>query len=94
MHEHRVVHGLDQALKQTFAILQPRAALLEVFQQFVDGGAELAQCLRLALERDASGSAALAREMPYLVGEFVDRALLPLLPGKKHDQTHRQNGRG
>ena len=94
MYEYRVVHGLDQALKQTFAILQPRAALLQIFQQFVHGGAEMAQCLWLAFERDASGSTAVAREMPYLVGEFVDSALLPLLPSKEHDQTHRQNGRG
>ena len=46
MHEHRVVHGLDQALKQLFAIQQPRTALFEVVQQRIDGGAELAQACR------------------------------------------------
>ncbi len=31
MHEHRVVHGLDQALEELFAVEQPCAALFEVF---------------------------------------------------------------
>jgi len=34
---------LDQALEQLFAVQQPRAALLEILQQVVDGAAELAQ---------------------------------------------------
>jgi hypothetical protein len=43
MHEHRIVHGLDQPLKKLFAVLKPRAALFEVFHQFIDGGAERAE---------------------------------------------------
>ena len=43
MHEDGFVHGLHQALKQLFAILQPRASLFEVFEQFVDDGTELAK---------------------------------------------------
>jgi hypothetical protein len=33
VHQHRVVHRLDEALKQLLAVLQPRAALLEIFEQ-------------------------------------------------------------
>ena len=54
MHEHRVVHGLDQPLKQLFAIQQSRTALFEVVQQCIDGGAELAQACRFGLKSDAA----------------------------------------
>jgi hypothetical protein len=57
MHENGVVHGFDQALKELFATVEVRAALLEVLQQFVDGGTQLLERLRLALENDSSGGA-------------------------------------
>jgi hypothetical protein len=77
-----------------FAILQARAALLEIFQQLVDRGAQLAQDAGLAFERHATGGAAVAREIRELIGEIADRAFLALLPRQKHDQAHGQNCRG
>ena len=43
MNQHGIVHRLDQALKQLFPTLQGGAALLEIFQQLVDRGAQLFQ---------------------------------------------------
>ena len=54
MHEHGIVHGLDQALEQLLAILQLRAALLEILEQFIDRGAQLAQRAGSVLERNAA----------------------------------------
>ena len=61
MYQHCVVHGLDQALKQVLAILQPRTALFQIFQQFVDGGAELAQRSAVFLRARCVPGAPLAR---------------------------------
>ncbi len=93
MHEHRVVHGLDQPLKQLFAIEQPRAPLFQVLQQLVDGRAQLAQAAGLALEPDAPGCARFARELPHLLREFIDGALLPALPHKEHSHACHGNGK-
>ena len=94
MHEHRVVHGLDQTLKQLFAILQPRAALLEIFQQFIDRGAELAQRAGLASSAMRPAAPPASMRCQIWLRELVDRALLAPLPHKEHDHAHRQNGRG
>jgi hypothetical protein len=94
VHEHCVVHGLDQMLKQVLTVHQARAALFEVFEQLVDGGAQLAQRLGIALEPDASGGAGFVRELPHLLRELVDGAFLPAFAHEEHDQSHGQNGRG
>ena len=41
VNQHGVVHRLDQALKQLLAVVQARAALLEILQQFIDRGTQL-----------------------------------------------------
>ncbi len=94
MHEHGIVHSLDQALKQLLAILQLRAALLEIFEQFIDRGAQLAQCARLGTRRNPAGRAAFVDEVLNLAREIIDRALLPPLPHEKHGYAHCQNSRG
>ncbi len=94
MHEHGIVHRLHQTLKQLLAILQLRAALLEIFEQFIDRGTQLAQRARLSAQRNPAGGAACVDETLNLAREIVDRALLTPLPHEKHDDAHCQNSRG
>ena len=63
VNQHRVVHRLDQPLEELLAIVQSRAALLEILEQLVDRAAQLPERLRLALEADASRRALVAREL-------------------------------
>jgi len=45
----------------------------------------------LALEPDAPGRAGFARQLPHLLREFVDGALLAAFPGEKQCSAHRQD---
>ncbi len=94
MHEHGIVDGLDETLKQLFAILQLRAALLEVLQQFIDCGTELAQRAGLGTRCNPAGRAAYVDQVLNLAREIIDRALLPPFPHEKHGYAHCQNNRG
>ena len=53
VHEHGVVHRLDQALEQLLAVLEPRAALLQIVEQLVDRSAQLPERCGLTLDPDA-----------------------------------------
>jgi len=55
VHEHRVVHRFDQTLKQLLPIVQLRTAVLQILEQFIDCGAELAQRAWLGGQPDAPG---------------------------------------
>jgi len=94
MHEHGIVHGFNQTLKQLFTILQLRAALLEIFEQFIDRRAQLAQRARLRTRREPARGAAFVDEKLNLAREIIDRARLAPLPNEKHDDAHCQNSRG
>ncbi len=68
MHEHGVVHGFNQSLKQLLTILQLRAAHLQIRQQLVDRVAEHAQRAGLGTQLDAARGAARVDEMLNLAG--------------------------
>ncbi len=91
VNQHRIVHRLDQALKQLLAVVQPRAALLEILEQLIDRGAQLPERLGFAFEPDAPRCTRFAGEPPDLLGEFVDGALLAPLPCEEHTDAHGQN---
>ena len=89
MNEHRVVHRLDQALKQLLAVLQPRAALLEIFQQFVDRGtraAPSASGLPSSPMRPAAPASRVSCDI--WLRKFADGALLAPLPDEEHTDAH------
>ena len=88
VNQHGVVHRLDQALKELLAVLQAGAALVEIFQQFVDRGAQLPE-RAAALELDAAHGARLARELHDLLGKVADGALLAAFADEEHTHTHR-----
>ena len=91
MHQHRIVHGFDQALEQLLAILEPRAALLQIFEQLVDRAAQLPERLGLPsipMRPPAARRRARAFE---LLREFVDGALLAALPDEEHADAHGQD---
>jgi len=94
MHEHRIVHGLDEALKQLLAIQQLRSAPLQILEQTIDRRAQLPQSAGLRARRYAAGGPARIDEILNLAREIVDRALLAPLPHEKHEYAHCQNSRG
>ncbi len=94
MHEDRVVDRLDKALEKLFAVLQPRAALLDIFEQRVDCGPELAKRLLLAFESNPARGAFLTHDPQHLAREVVEGALLPPLPGEQGQETCGRDGRG
>ena len=83
MHQHGVVHRLDQPLEQLLAVVESGAALLEGLEQLIDRAAQLSQRVRLALEADAARSALFACKLLDLAREVVDGALLAAFPGQQ-----------
>ena len=95
MHEYGIVHGLDQALKQRSRSCSRAPRCSRSSSSLLTAAPEVAQCAAACPRaRCVRGRRSRVDEMPNLVGEFVDRALLALFPGKKHDETHCQDGRG
>ena len=88
VNQHRMMHGLDQALEQPFAAFEARAAFFEIFEQLVDGGAQLFERLRLALEADASRGARFSREPSDLLRNLADGPLLAPIPKHDHGNAH------
>jgi hypothetical protein len=84
--QHRVMHRLDQALKQLLAALQVGAPLFEIIQQLVDRSAQLFQRLGFALEPDSTGGAGFERQTADLLGKIADRT--PLAPVPKREDAH------
>ena len=54
VHQHGIVHRLDQALEQLLAILQACAAPIQIVEQLIDRSAELRERLGLIRDPDAA----------------------------------------
>ena len=87
MHQHGVVHGLDQALEQLFAVVQARAALSRFSSNWLTAALSWPSA-RLALRARCGPRHPLARELRYLPRELADGALLAAFPGEEHTDTH------
>ena len=87
VNQHGVVHRLDQALKELFAVLQTRAALVEIFSSSLTA-APSCPSARLPLSRCAPRRP-LARELQNLLGKLADGAFLAALADEEHTHTHR-----
>ena len=89
MHQHCIVHRLDQTLEQLLAVLETRAAPIEIVEQLIDGAPELRQRRRVILDADAAHRQIRVGECLQLLGEIGDRPFLAALPAQEHAHAHR-----
>ena len=89
MHQHGIVHRLDQALEQPLAILEARAAPIQIVEQLVDRSAELRERRGLILDPDAARRQVGLAEGLQLLGKCGNGSLLAALPAQQHPRAHR-----